>query len=84
MEGAKQSVDGVTGVDVLAVTAKNINDYACGSWALVVRDVEQLLAAHCTEVLAVLEAAQVPQACRRRHGCRRHSSSARSERGVRV
>lgn len=62
----KNGMEGVTGVDVLAVTAANINDYACGSWALIMRDVDQLLASHSAEVLAVLESAQVPHAFRLR------------------
>ena len=62
----KNGMDSVTGVDVLAVTAANINDYACGSWALIMRDVDQLLASHSAEVLAVLESAQVPHAFRLR------------------
>ena len=51
------------GANILDATPENINDYCCGSWDLVVRDVEATLpAALACEVLAELARQRVPEA----------------------
>ena len=61
--GPRELCGKLPGANILDATPENINDYCCGSWDLVVRDVEATLPAGLAcEVLAELARQRVPEA----------------------